>query len=494
MRSVSIKVKFSLFLALLLILTVIVLSLLVLRGIKDYQESRMEKELLRQTKVANLSIKQAYLVSAPIDARRFLTVSGQQFAMDLAVYTGMHVVLYDNEGKKVGDSIPLTVPGYDVEGALKFALQGKIAYQREGTSVFYLSPIQGPGGQMGVIQLQYSRAGDLRFYRAIAGLFWLTGAAVLGVSFVLGYFYFWRAASAVSKLDRAAESIRKGRFLSRPPLERKDELGRLGQGIYYMSTELRNHISAMQAEETKLRQAVSKLQLLERQQKQFIGNISHEFKTPLTSIKAYTELMELYPEDDAMAADAVRRIGMETERLTDMVDKVLRLSALEKYDFEYRPERVDVRELLLELIDRMKAKAERYEVGIEPRLSGAEIWADRESLVHVFVNLLDNGIKYNVRGGRVVVSDRIEGNLAIVEISDTGIGVPEEARDKIFEPFYTANKDRSRQSGGTGLGLALVKQLTEKQGGTVELIDSERDTVFRVTFPAFRSLPKEAES
>ncbi|MFC4596996.1 sensor histidine kinase [Cohnella hongkongensis] len=462
MRAVSIKVKFSLFLALLLLLTVFVLSIFVLRGIKEHQQSRIEKELLQQTRLANLSIKQAYMISPPIEAQQFLRARGQQFAMDLAVYSGLHVVLYDKDGKKTGDSIPLNSTSYGADHALQLALQGKIAYLQQGSSILYLAPIQGPGQQMGVIQFQYSLADDQRFYNTIAGLFVLTGAAVLGASFILGYGYFSRAASSIAKLNRAAKRIRKGDFLSLPPLRRRDELGQLGQEIYYMSTAIRGSISDM---------------------KQFIGNISHEFKTPLTSIKAYSELMELYPDDAALTKDAVRHIGAEADRLTEMIDKVLRLSSLEKYDFEYRPETVDPAELLLDLIGRMRAKAERFGVELVPRLTPGSIWADRESLNHIFMNLLDNGIKYNVQGGQVVVSNRQEDHRSLIEISDTGIGIPEDARERIFEPFFTVNKDRARSSGGTGLGLALVKQLTEKQGGTVELAQADRGTTFRLVFP-----------
>lgn len=132
----------------------------------------------------------------------------------------------------------------------------------------------------------------------------------------------------------------------------------------------------------------------------------------------------------------------------------------------------------------MKAKAERFDVAIDHRLEDISIWADRESFVHILVNLLDNAIKYNLPGGRVHVSDRAEENNAIIEISNTGAGIPEDARDKIFEPFFTVNKDRSRQSGGTGLGLALVKQLMERHNGKIELIDSELGTTFRLIFPA----------
>jgi signal transduction histidine kinase len=402
--------------------------------------------------------------------------------MDLAVYSGLHVVLYDNSGKKVGDSAPLS-SSYEVENALSFALKGKIAYQREGNSLLYLTPLQGPGKQMGVIQFQYSLVNDLRFYDTIAGLFYITGAAVLAASFILGYLYFWRATSAIVTLNHAAERIRKGQFLTVSPLNRKDELGQLSQGIFYMSTEIRKSMEAMKAEDRKLRQAVVKLQQLEQQQKQFIGNISHEFKTPLTSIKAYSDLMELYPEDDALQSDAVHHIKLETDRLTDMIDKALRLTALEKYDFEFQPEQIRIRDILLDLIGRMRAKAERFDVVIDHRLEEISIWADRESFVHILVNLLDNAIKYNVPGGRIYISNRIEGNFAILEIENTGVGIPEEARDKIFEPFFTVNRDRSRQSGGTGLGLALVKQLIEKHNGTIELLDSAIGTAFRLNFP-----------
>ncbi|MCD9023992.1 sensor histidine kinase [Cohnella silvisoli] len=486
MTAVSIKIKFSLFLAVLLSLTVLVLSVFVLQGIKDQQKIRMEKELLQQTRIANLSIKQAYLTSPPIEAQPFLRSRGQQFAMDLAVYAGLHVVLYDNAGKKVGDSVPQS-PAYGVEEALSYAMKGKIAYQREGQSLYYLTPLQGPKQQMGVIQFQYSLAADIKFYNTIAGLFMITGGAVLAASFVLGYLYFRRATSAIIALNQAAEQIRREKFLISPPLRRKDELGQLSQGIYYMSSEIQNSMTAMKNEETKLRQAVDKLQKLEQQQKQFIGNISHEFKTPLTSIKAYSELMEIYRDDVTLQDDAVHHIRLETDRLTDMVEKILRLAALEKYDFEYQAERVDIRELLLDLIGRMKAKAERFEVAIVPHLNDAVIWADRESLVHIMINLLDNAIKYNLPGGQIVVSDHEAEGKVVIEVADTGIGIPEEARSKIFEPFYTVNKDRSRQTGGTGLGLALVKQLVEKHRGTIELISTDDGTTFRLCFPSFHT-------
>lgn len=252
-----------------------------------------------------------------------------------------------------------------------------------------------------------------------------------------------------------------------------------------MSSEIRRSMEAMKAEENKLRQALAKLEQLGAAQKQFIGNFSHEFKTPLTSIRAYVELMEMYPDDRDMQTDAVMRIGGETERLYEMVEKVLRLASLEKYDFEFHAQKLEIREQLLAIIDRMKAKANRFQVRMEEQLDPAHIWADHESLNHIFMNLLDNAIKYNVPGGQAIVTSTVEDRRVVVEVKDTGIGIPEEARDHLFEPFYTVNKDRSRLAGGTGLGLSLVKVLVERHGGTIEWLESNAGTVFRVIFPLY---------
>lgn len=464
----SIKIKYSLFLAVLLLLTVLVLSALVLNGIRSHQRDNMEEELLAKTKTANTSVRIAYVTSGSEDPQLFLRNRGSQLALDLALYSDLHVALYDRTGMKRGDSAPQG-SNTDVGRSLAFALQGKIAYQTEEKSVFYLAPLQGPGGAMGVIQFEYDTERDRLFLQTISGLFAAAGASVLAVSFALGYLYFRRSASAVIRLNRAAEQIREGRYLESPPLRRKDELGKLGDAIYYMSTEIHRTIGAMTEEERKLRLALDKLERLGEAQKQFIGNFSHEFKTPLTSIRAYVELMDMYADDADMRDDALQRIGHETQRLYEMVETVLRLAAVEKYNFEYDFELLDVRAKWLEVMDRLQAKAARFEVSIQHRLEPAIVRADKESVSHIFLNLLDNAIKYNVPGGSVLVTvQKAEDGAVAIEVADTGIGIPEEARERLFEPFFTVNKDRSRLSGGTGLGLSLVKRLVERHGGTIE--------------------------
>ncbi|MFS0859793.1 ATP-binding protein [Paenibacillus taichungensis] len=492
---VSIKLKFSVFLAALLILTVVVLSSLVLRGIERNQQTQIETILSQQTRLVNLNVRQSYYTeSVRLEQEVFLQQNGRRLAQELASSTGLPIALYDMKGQQVGSSI-MSEESADITATLNYALQNKIAYHEQGDTLLYVAPLDGPDGQMGAVRMQYPVQSYHEFYARILQLFMWAGIAVVGLSFILGYLFYNRFAVAITRLKRSADSIREGHYITESPVRRKDELGELGQGIYYMSTSIQQNIEVMHAEQQKLQLAIEKLQALEQQQKQYIGNISHEFKTPLTSIKAYVELLDMYKDDPQLLDDATSNIGKETERLYEMVEKVLHLSALEKYDFENQAEDVEVRALLEDACGRMRGKAEKFALNMELTLLPAVIRSDRESLMHIFINLLDNAIKYNVPRGVIRVSNelRMQERQAVICIFNSGTPIPDEAREKIFEPFYTVNKDRARKTGGTGLGLSLVKQFVEKQGGTISLLPSDpqhgEGTTFQLVFPlAYSSL------
>lgn len=490
---VSIKLKFSVFLAALLILTVVVLSSLVLRGIERNQQTQIETILSQQTRLVNLNVRQSYYTeSVRLEQEVFLQQNGRRLAQELASSTGLPIALYDMKGQQVGSSI-MSEESADITATLNYALQNKIAYHEQGDTLLYVAPLDGPDGQMGAVRMQYPVQSYHEFYARILQLFMWAGIAVVGLSFILGYLFYNRFAVAITRLKKSADSIREGHYITESPVSRKDELGELGQGVYYMSTSIQQNIEAMHAEQQKLQLAIEKLQALEQQQKQYIGNISHEFKTPLTSIKAYVELLDMYKDDPQLLDDATSNIGKETERLYEMVEKVLHLSALEKYDFENQAEDVEVRALLEDACGRMRGKAEKFALNMELTLLPAVIRSDRESLMHIFINLLDNAIKYNVPGGVIRVSNelRMQERQAVIRIFNSGTPIPDEASEKIFEPFYTINKDRARKTGGTGLGLSLVKQFVEKQGGTISLLPGDpkhgEGTTFQLVFPLAHS-------
>lgn len=194
----------------------------------------------------------------------------------------------------------------------------------------------------------------------------------------------------------------------------------------------------------------------------------------------------MYRDDPLLLEEARANMRKEADRLLEMVEKVLRLSELEQYEFSQRPEPVELRPLLEEAARRLQAKATQLGIAVRVEADEATVMADRESLVHIFLNVLDNAVKYNEPGGRVDLSCIARGADAVVRVRDTGIGIPDEAREKLFEPFYTVSKDRARLSGGTGLGLSLVKRIVLLQGGTIELLPAlpdERGSTFEITLP-----------
>ena len=481
----SIKLKFSLFLAVLLLLTVLLLSMQVLEGIKRNQQVQYERYLAQQAKTANSYFLQNVMTESVKVPQAFLASKGRAFAEQLELISGQGVVLYDVKGQVVSDkekAAPFNTDG--IKKTLAFALENKTAYLAEGESLYYLTPLKAGNEQVGVIQFYYSLSDNLAFYNEIRQLFIFVGSGVFLISFALAYLYFAAFANGIIKLNQAVNRIREGHYQV-AILSRRDEIGRLSEGIHAMSGQIMRTLRAMEEEQEKLKLAVDKLSRLDKQQKQFIGSVSHEFKTPLTSIKAYIDLLEMYPDDESLLETAKTTIKNESQRLYEMVEKVLQLSALEKYDFEFVREKLEISRIIQTVLDGLKGKMDKFGIRLETDLSQAFIEVDKDSITLILMNLLDNAVKYNKPRGLISVKSRTEGTEVIIEIADTGIGIPPDAAQRIFDPFYTVDKNRSRQNGGVGLGLALAQKYAQIQGGSITLLETGAEgSLFRVIFPS----------
>ncbi|WP_028532899.1 sensor histidine kinase [Paenibacillus sp. UNC217MF] len=491
----GLKGKMSLLLALLLVFVVTCLSVLVLSGIRENQRTMLEQSFTRQVEAANLRVREEYLTDGRMPPDQFMKQMGQRLAVDLGAQSGMAVTMYTVDGSIAGTSVPFQ-PQADVQDALQFTAQGQSAYITEGDQLLFLAPLYNADQRLGTVQFHALLTEQNTFYAQIRRLFLFAGGIVLGVGFLIGYLYVRRQVNVIDKMNRAAAQIGQGNYLSAPSVVRKDELGELAHGIYEMSRSISTSVGALHEEKQKLVETVGRLRELERQQKQFIGNISHELKTPLTSIIAYADLLNMYSDDPALLDDAGRRIHKEAQRLYSLVEKAIQLSAMDVYEFETHAKAVPLQPLLEEAVAQLQGKADSCRVTILTSLAAGEVWADPENVMHIMLNLLDNAVKYNRPGGHIhllnyTIAPADEAHRMIIEVADTGIGIPEEAVSCIFDPFYTVSRDRSRTSGGTGLGLALVRNLAEKQGGTVQLAKTGADgSLFRVELPLHASNEK----
>lgn len=207
--------------------------------------------------------------------------------------------------------------------------------------------------------------------------------------------------------------------------------------------------------------------------REFTANVSHELKTPLTSISGSAELMKsgLVPPEQMQEFSAI--IYDEAKRLLALIEDIIRLSRLDEDDFAQEKELVDLQELCAGVIGRMEPMAKTYGVSLELRGERVTVNGIRQILDEMVQNLVENGIKYNKPDGHVVVHVTTQAANAIVSVSDTGIGIPAESRDRVFERFYRVDKSHSKETGGTGLGLSIVKHGAILHDARIELVSEE---------------------
>jgi len=232
---------------------------------------------------------------------------------------------------------------------------------------------------------------------------------------------------------------------------------------------------------------ISEIRRLERARRDFIANISHEFKTPLTAIQGFAETLLGGALDDEKNRERFLQIIRDHAlRLSRLTEDLLKLAQIEAGQLPYDARFITFAEVVHPCMDTARVKAEQKNLVINadcPR-DLPKLYGDLQAFHEILENLLDNAIRYTSAGGKITVCSAVEGNEIVISVSDNGIGIPTVDQERIFERFYRADAARSRESGGTGLGLAIVKHLVEAQGGRIT-VESEvgSGSTFRVILP-----------
>lgn len=218
---------------------------------------------------------------------------------------------------------------------------------------------------------------------------------------------------------------------------------------------------------------------------EFFSNASHELKTPLTSIRGYVELLENdMVANEKMKKDFLLRIKRETANMTNLINDILMISRLETKEAEVILSEVRLCPLVKEVCASLEPLAKEYQVEMSMNCRPLTMYANTQQLRELFNNLLTNAIKYNRPEGKVKVTVTAEPNEIIIMVEDTGVGIPEDAKQRIFERFYRVDKGRSKKVGGTGLGLSIVKHIVNFYNGSIE-VESKlmQGTKFTVRLP-----------
>ena len=298
-----------------------------------------------------------------------------------------------------------------------------------------------------------------------------------------------KSGSALVEIVRQTEMIEAVRqvLAGEPRVEAEIVTGTLRQHFFAAT------VAAVRAGETSgavvVLHDITELRKLERVRRDFVANVSHEFKTPLTAIQGFSETLLAGAIDDPQNRERFLGIILEhSRRLARLTDDLLKLSQMDADRLELEIRRVSVAELIESCLETAQHRAAEKDIRVYLSQSNElpDIAGDRRRLAEVLQNLLDNATQYTLPGGRITLSAEVREADVVFTVSDTGIGIPKADQSRIFERFYRVDAARSREAGGTGLGLAIAKHLVEVHGGRI-WVESEigQGSQFNFSVPIF---------
>ena len=223
----------------------------------------------------------------------------------------------------------------------------------------------------------------------------------------------------------------------------------------------------------------------EKMRREFFSNVSHELKTPMTSIKGYSELLANgYIKDELKQKEILNKILVETDNISSLINEILLLSRLENMDLEVEMSPMSINAVLDEVLTSYEVEIEKRRIYVDRDFNEVKFIGNHQQMYTLLNNLISNAIKYNKEDGSVFVKAKEEENAIKIVVSDTGIGIPLADQSRIFERFYRVDKGRTKLHGGTGLGLAIVKHIVTNYKGTIR-VESElnKGTLIEIVLP-----------
>ena len=292
---------------------------------------------------------------------------------------------------------------------------------------------------------------------------WYIALAVTALGGAVAYFVSGRALKPLKRFTAKAERVQM-QSLAEITLSEDEavEFSRLSRAVNQMLRRLNQAFDAQQ---------------------QFVGNAAHELRTPLALMQARLDLYMSTDHGDSCpeTEETIAMMREQTERLSRMVRTLLDMSELKAVPRNYR---IQLAPMIEEVLADLSPLAEKS--GVTLSQSGEDLWVTGSDVLvyRAIFNLVENGVKYNCPGGSVCVSASRRGEEAVIEIKDTGCGIPEDFRESVFQPFFRVDKSRSREKGGVGLGLSLVWEIAHLHGGNVRIRESgESGTAIELTLP-----------
>ena len=382
--------------------------------------------------------------------------------LELSDYDRIAVV--DETGSPLYDSGNSELPMEDI----RRALSGKAVFRsRFGESAFLSSitmPVNGKGVLTGAVYLQERDTERAEGIRAVQGRLRTLSLTIGAVALLVAALFVLLLTRRLQALVRSMHTVASGDYHYRHVISGRDELGKLGE---------------------ELNRLTEQMDRTESERRRFVADASHELKTPLASIRLLSDSIAQNEQmDPETMREFVSDIGGEAQRLQRTTEKLLDLSRLDD-KVQFVPEPVDLKQAALDAIASLRPLAQEKRVRLRSELEeGCVVMGSRDDMARILFNLVENAIKYNVPEGSVLLRLYGREQQVILSVEDTGIGIPEADRPYIFDRFYRVDKARSREAGGSGLGLSIVHDAVRAYGGSITVGQNKpQGSVFMLSFP-----------
>ncbi|MFN2590937.1 MAG: ATP-binding protein [Actinomycetota bacterium] len=434
-RLPSIRAKLGSVIVFAVAVTILIMYVAIGFALRDSERQRQTQELNNEVeRIANFAL----------NARGRLTPG---FLQALREQPSPALVL-DPRGRRIAGTLPVprTVarvlagsPDRGVEDGFEYSGRPVVREQRIVGAVYLSRPVEG-GGIAGAT----ASAFDLvrRYWWQLL----IGGAVAAAIALVLARYLARGLTQPLRDMAQAARSMARGDYQHRIEPRTRDEVGQLAKAFSRMAGEVEG---------------------LERLRRELVANVSHELKTPISALRAHLE--NLLDGVERPNRPVLQVMLQQSERLSRLVDQLLDLSRIESGDLPLELGPVDVRSLVDEVAREVAVARAEHPIRLRNEVPAGTpaVLADRERIHQVLFNLLDNAYRFTPSGGTVTVSATLAGRECEVQVRDTGPGIPAEHQELVFERFYRVDPSRSREDGGTGIGLAIARSVVEAHGGRI---------------------------
>nr|WP_254149963.1 HAMP domain-containing sensor histidine kinase [Bacillus subtilis] len=455
-------------------LSFLVLNQTVKSVIWSSNEKIVTSDLIELKKNSIVYINQAFLINHYKNNELYFGDMADEIVDSLTHSTGSNVGVYTVDGTLLSSSNK-TVFSQGIDEDLAKAINGKnayhITYDRNQAQVFFSYPVVIDGAKVGI--LRFSKDFNLLYKQSgeILNIIFYIALAIFVAAFLFSYILSRHITIPIVKLTEATSEVKKGKLDVDIHFSRKDEIGQLTVNFNDMITRIRDQISTIEKDRDRLKE-------LNEQEKRFFDNMTHELKTPLTSIQGYAEIIKQKGESDqAFFNKGMNHIVEESRRLHNLVIKLLEVSretSKEQFD------RIDAGTILKDVCESMKFRAERYKKKITYEIEDSlYVYGQKNRVRQLFINLLDNAIKYSLSHSEIMIQAKVAGDQVLFMFKNPSDPYDDNQYTKVFQPFYSINQ-KVTEEGSLGLGLSIVKTIVEKHGGTIKMFYEENHTIITI--------------